>query len=54
MAQWLKTLSTLPKDQGLAFSTYMAAHNSLTPVPRDLMPSTGLQGHEVFMQCIDK
>jgi hypothetical protein len=31
-------LSALPEDMGSIPSTHTAAHNSVTPVPRDLMP----------------
>jgi hypothetical protein len=29
MAQWLRTLTTLPEDPGLTFSTLMMAHKHL-------------------------
>ena len=36
MVQWLRALAPLPEDPGSIPSTHMAAHNGLTPVPKDL------------------
>ena len=41
MAQWLRALTVLPEDLGLIPSNHMAAHNPLTPVLEDIMPSSG-------------
>lgn len=47
MAQWLRTSATLPEDLRLLSSTHVSSQppcNSLILV--DLMPSSGLQGHQ--------
>jgi hypothetical protein len=45
MAQWLRALAAPPEDSGSVPSTHMVAHMSLTPVPEDLLPPSGLCGH---------
>jgi hypothetical protein len=43
MTQQLRAaLEALPKDPGSIPSTHMAAHNTVTPVPRDPVPPSGL------------
>lgn len=42
MAQWLRSLVALPEDPGWVPRPNMAANNwTLTPVPEDLMPTSG-------------
>lgn len=52
MAQQLTVLAILPGDLGLIPLPHMQPHKqwSLTPVPRDLLPSSGLLGtkHKVI------
>jgi hypothetical protein len=42
----VRILATLPEDVDSIPSTYMAAHNSLTPVPEDQMFSPGLHKYQ--------
>ena len=42
IAQWLRTLATLPEDLGLIAGTTGSLQVTVTPVPGDLMPSSGL------------
>lgn len=37
------------RDPGLIPSTYCGSHPSLTPVPEDPTPSSGLHGHKAHM-----
>lgn len=47
MAQELSVLAALSEDLGSFPSTHIAAaHNYLTPIPRDLTASSGLLGHQ--------
>lgn len=47
MAQGLSVLAALSEDLGSFPSIYIAAaHNYLTPIPRDLTASFGLLGHQ--------
>jgi hypothetical protein len=50
MAQWLRALAALPEDLGSILCTLMAA---VAAVPGDLMPSSGLQRHQVHMWFTD-
>jgi uncharacterized protein YodC (DUF2158 family) len=45
MAQWLSALAALAKDPGSIPSTYRA-QSSLTRIPGDSAPSSGLCGHQ--------
>jgi hypothetical protein len=61
MAQWLTTLAALPKEPTSIPSIHMAAQKkkkkkkSLTPGPRDSMPSSGFHRYCVHMvQMIDR
>ena len=49
MAQWLRALFSFPEDEGLIPST----HLTVTPVPGDLMISSGLHGPQAPMLCSD-
>lgn len=57
MAQRLRECTVLPEDSSLIPSNHMEAHNHfLTPVPEDLLPSSGLHGdrHEIpKWWCLD-
>lgn len=53
MAWWLRALIDLPEVQALILSNHMMAQQlSKTPVPEDLMPSSGLQMHCMHIACI--
>ena len=45
MAQQSRVLMAFAEDLDLVPSSHMAAHNHLTPVPGDLMPSSELLGN---------
>ena len=45
-AQQLGAMAALPEDLRLTPSTHMVAHNCLTPVPGDLIPSSDLIGQK--------
>lgn len=47
MAQQLRALAILPKDESLVPDTHMVAHNL---VPRDQMPFAGAQTHPEKMK----
>lgn len=47
MVQWWKALAALPQGTGSIGSTHMAAHNHLTLVPGDLIPSSDIHGHSM-------
>lgn len=49
MAQLLGSLAALPGDPDLIPNTHTVAHNSATPIPRGLTPSSGLCGHQACM-----
>lgn len=44
MAQLIRAVAVLPEDQGSIPSTSIAAH-TITPVPKDPLPSSGLHRH---------
>lgn len=51
MAEQLRTLANPAEELGLGPSIRMAAYNHLTPVSGDLIPSSGLQGHQAYRQA---
>jgi hypothetical protein len=46
MVQWLIILSALVQDLGLVTSVY-----TVTPVPGNLMPSSGFLEHQAHISC---
>lgn len=53
MTQWIRALTAHPEDLSSVPRTHRAAHNSLAPVPRDLMPSASLHRNKVTMWWLD-
>ena len=53
MARGLRALAALPEDPGLIPCTYIIHNHLLTLVPGDLMPSSGLLGHQEHTQYTD-
>lgn len=52
-AQQLRTLSALSDDLGSIPSIHWWLTTVYTPVPRNLTPSFGLQGHQAYMWYTD-
>lgn len=53
-ATMVKSAGYSTKGPGSSFQLLHGSPSSLTPVPGDLIPPAGLQGHQAFMQCIGK
>lgn len=53
MVQQLRTLLALLEDPGFDSQIHRAAQLALTPVPRNLAPSSGLHRHQACTQCTD-
>ena len=49
MVHWLRALTAVP---GSLPGTLMAAHHCCNPIPKDLVPSSGLSGHQECMWYI--
>lgn len=49
MALQLRAMTTLPEDPGLNFGTFMVTQLSVTPVPWDPVPFSGLCRHYMCM-----
>jgi hypothetical protein len=49
MAQQLRALGIFSENLSSIPSTHMAAHNCLTPIPRDLAPHTGMHAGKTSM-----
>ena len=45
----LRAQAALPKDPGLIPSTYVGAYSYLTSFPEDLIPPSGLHGHQAHI-----
>ena len=45
MAWWLRALAALVEDLGSILSTHTETRLSVTPVPRGLMPPSGIHRH---------
>lgn len=46
IAQWLRTMTTFPEDLGSVPEPTSHNLQSVTPFPRDMTPSSGLQPHQ--------